>query len=144
VFSESQPHMNRHDSIFLGLLLLCLCGLVHCWVWWFRIGRRQPGKRTGRSVAALAYGTLLPLLLIGLVPRCYIPLGENLIVGLPFVATGLILASMGEGRLRQLLAVYVLMCFLMFVVDGPSPPPDRRPKTNQTAGEQKGCQPSGL
>jgi hypothetical protein len=85
VFSESQPHMNRHDSIFLGLLLLCLCGLVHCWVWWFRIGRRQPGKRTGRSVAALAYGTLLPLLLIGLVPRCYIPLGENLIVGLPFV-----------------------------------------------------------
>ena len=138
MFSESQPHMNRHDSIFLGLLLLCLCGLVHCWVWWFRIGRRQPGKRTGRSVAALAYGTLLPLLLIGLVPRCYIPLGENLIVGLPFVATGLILASMGEGRLRQLLAVYVLMCFLMFVVDGQSPPPDRRPKTNQTAGEQKG------
>jgi len=144
VFSESQPHMNRHDSIFLGLLLLCLCGLVHCWVWWFRIGRRQPGKRTGRSVAALAYGTLLPLLLIGLVPRCYIPLGENLIVGLPFVATGLILASMGEGRLRQLLAVYVLMCFLMFLVASPSSPPDRTPTTKQTAAGPRGCPRGGL
>jgi len=144
VFSESQPHMNRHDSIFLGLLLSCLCGLGYCWVWWFRIGRRQPGKRTGRALMSLVYATLLPLLFIGLVPRCYIPLGENLIVGLPFVATGLILALRGEGKLRRLLAMYVLMCFLMFVVASPSSRPDRRPETNQTAGEPKGCQPGGL
>lgn len=136
--------MRLRDYIFSALLLPCLCGLVYCWVWWFRTGRHEPGKHTGRAIAALAYGTLLPLLLIGLVPRCYVPLRENLIVGLPFIAIGLILALMGEGKLRRLLAMYVLMCFLMFLVASPSSPPDRTPTINQTATGPRGCQPGGL
>lgn len=92
----------------------------------------------------LAYSTLLPLLLIGLLPECYVPLGENLIVGLPLVAIGLILALMGDGKFRWLLAVYVLMCFLMFLVASPSSPPDRTPTTNQTATGPRGCPSGGL
>ncbi len=136
--------MRLRDYIFSALLLSCLCGLVYCWVWWFRTGRHEPGEHTGRAIAGLAYGTLSPLLLIGLVPMCYVPLGENLIVGLPFVAVGLILALMGGGKLRRLLAAYALTCLLMFLVASPSSPPDRTPTTKQTATGPRGCPRGGL
>jgi len=133
--------MKWHDYVSSGLLLVCLCGLVYSWVWWFWIGRRQPENRTGRAVTALAYSTFLPLLLLGLVPRCSVPLGEDLVVGLPFVAIGLILALREDGKLRSLLTVYAMMCFLMFAAASPSNPAPGK-SGNQTASAKIGCQPA--
>jgi hypothetical protein len=39
-----------HDSIFLGLSLLGLFGLAYNWVWWLRIGRHQPTKRSRAAI----------------------------------------------------------------------------------------------
>jgi hypothetical protein len=135
--------MKWHDYAWSGLLFVCLCGLVYGWVWWFWIGRRQPGHRTGRAVTALVYSTFLPLLLLGLVPRCYVLLGEILVTGLPFVAIGLILALRGDGKLRSLLTVYALMCFLMFAAASPIHPAPGM-SGRQAASAQEGCQPGGL
>ena len=112
----------KNASILTGFAVgqpLCLFGLGYSWVWWFKTERHQPGKRTGRAVTALVYSTLLPLLLIGLFPRCFVPRSYALI-GLPFAALGLLLA---QGKLRRPLAAYVLVCCLMFVVAIPTPLP---------------------
>ncbi|HMD18225.1 MAG TPA: hypothetical protein VKH18_16280 [Terriglobales bacterium] len=138
--------MKWHDYVLVGLALFCLFGIGYSWVWWFMTGRHQPGKRTGRAVSALAYNTLLPLLLLGFLPMCDVPRSYALI-GLPFAAVGLLLALMGQGKLRRLLTAYALVCYLMFVAVIPTSPPRGRARLSQAyaeqTGEQKGCRPGG-
>ena len=134
----SLPDMKWHVYASVGLLLFCLFGLGYSWVWWFMTGRRQPGKRTGRTVTALVYNTLLPLLLMGFLPRCYVPLSYALI-GLPCVAVGLLLA---QEKLRRLLAAYALVCYLMFVAMIPTAPPAERSGLSQNSRRAQECQSS--
>jgi len=75
------------------------------------------------------------------VPRSYA------LIGLPFAAVGLLLALMGQGKLRRLLTAYALVCYLMFVAVIPTSPPRGRARLSQAyaeqTGEQKGCRPGG-
>jgi len=41
-------------------------------VLWFRSGRHEPKGRTGWTLSALVYRSFLPVLLMGLLPRCFV------------------------------------------------------------------------
>jgi hypothetical protein len=129
--------MKWHDYVLVALSRLWVFGLGYSWVRWFKTGRHQPGKRTGRAVTALVDSALPPLLLLSLFPMCYVPRSDAFI-GLAFAAVGLLLALMGRGKLRWLLAAYALVCYLMLVEMIPTSVPPGRSRPSQTAGEQRG------
>ncbi|MGA7632313.1 MAG: hypothetical protein WCB11_16245 [Terriglobales bacterium] len=125
-----------HDYIFLGLSLLGVFGLAHSWVWWLRIGRHQPTKRS-RAAMALVYNTALPLLLMGLLPRCFVPRSYALI-GLPLAALG---CAIAHGKLRLFLATCALVWYLIFAASIPVFRAGSRPTLTQN--RQSGCESGG-
>jgi hypothetical protein len=123
--------MNWRDYVFGALVLLYVCTVGYSWVWWFKTGRRQPNKRTGRAITALVFNSLLPWLLMGFYPRCFVP--GYALVGLPFAALGF---ALGQGQLRRPLAICALASYLMFTLSLPISPHMLRPKAGT---EQTGC-----
>jgi hypothetical protein len=113
--------MEWLNYIFAGLSLVCLFGLAYSWVWWVKTGRREPGKRTGRAVTALLYNTFLPVLLLSIIPMCFVP-RSYAVIGLPFTAVGFLLALRSQGKLQGLLTAYVLLCYLLFAAMIPTLP----------------------
>jgi len=105
-------------------------------VWWLRIGRRQPIKR-GRAAMALVYSTALPLLLMGLLPRCLVPRSYALI-GLPLAALG---CAIAQGRLRLFLATCALVWYLIFAASIPVFHAGSRPAPMQN--RHAGCESGG-
>jgi hypothetical protein len=139
-----QLGMKWYDYAGLGLSLLGLFALGYSWVYWYKIGHLQQGKRTGRAVTALMYNTLLPGLLLALVsPRYYVPYVDQALSGLPFATLGLVLALLTQGKLRRLLAMCVLVWYLMFAALIPALTPPGKSWPNQTAIQHTGCQAGG-
>ena len=128
--------MKWSEYILDGLTLLCLFALGYSWVyslvWWFRSGRHEPKRHTVWAVLALVYHTLLPVLLLGLLPRCFVPRSYAL-NELPLIAIGLALAFVAPRKLRPILASYGLVWFLIFAASIPTPPPLKAgPQADQT------------
>jgi hypothetical protein len=134
--------MKWQDYAFLGLSLLCVFCLGYSWVWWIKTGRHQTGKRTGRAVTALVYNTMLPFLLMGFLPLCFVPPSYALI-GLPFSTIGFVLALLGQGKLRHLLAICAFVWFLIFAASIPTSHLPGRSGPNQTRIQHTGCQSEG-
>lgn len=131
------PRMKWQDYAFLGVSLLCVFCLGYSWVWWIKTGRHQPGKRTGRAVTALVYNTMLPFLLMGSLPHCFVP--SYALIGLLFATIGFVLALLGQGKLRHLLAICALVWFLIFAASIPTSPFPSRSGPNQTGIQRPGC-----
>lgn len=117
-------------------MLLCLFALGYSWVyslvWWFRSGRHEPKRHTVGALFALVYHTLLPMLLLGFLPLCFVPRSYAL-AELPLIAIGLALAFVAPRKLRPILASYGLACFLIFAALIPTPPLLRAgPQADQT------------
>jgi len=113
-------------DLSVGVFCLCIVCLPFVWFWWFRIGRRQGDRRTGRIFAALIYSTLLPLPLLAFgLPMCKVP-WSYVLTGLPFVAVGLLLALRVPERIRWFFIAYALASYVWFAAMLPiSPTPCR-------------------
>src|SRR5215469_5399102 len=95
--------------------------LGYSWVWWCRSGRHEPKRHTVWTLLGLVYHALLPVLLFGLLPYCFVPRSYAL-TGLPLIAIGLALAFVASRKLRPILASYGLLWFLIFAASIPTPP----------------------
>jgi hypothetical protein len=119
--------VSGSERLYRAAAAFCFYFFAFCigyvWRWWVKVGRHEPERRKGRTVIALVYGTLLPVLLLG-VASVKFQVGILDLepcdrfrgfagLGLIVVAAGLVLALWLPGKVRAVIIVNALAMYLL-------------------------------
>jgi hypothetical protein len=109
------------DYLALVLFLGLLGCIVYSWIWWHRTGRQVASQRRILGRLALVYSMALPVLLMGLLPMCNVPLSYAM-SGIPFAAVGVVAALLVRGQSRVLLIANAAGWYALWVLALPIAP----------------------